>query len=132
MSPVLVDLSIRPAFHANVRAVLLVVSESAQFEVQVAERSLACDIPLAQAIELLGEAQAARRGVDSAACGLDGVVIELTIEADPDPASTVRFWSPRKRSQCAQLVRAFLSIAAQLPDGSQFEAAFNDVLSSFE
>ena len=57
MEPALVGLLVQPAFHTQVRIVLLVVSESAQLEVRVRGDSLSGNCPTSACVRQIGVRQ---------------------------------------------------------------------------
>jgi hypothetical protein len=131
MEPALVDLLVQPAFHTQVRIVLLVFSDSAQLEVRVREDSLSGNVPHVLATALLGEALSTIHKTEHRRPGLDGISIELIVKNDLGPSINLTSWSPDHGSQCAQLVRTLFEQALQLPRGNQFEKAFKDAQSYF-
>ena len=131
MEPGLVDLLVQPAFHTNVRIVLLVFSESAQLEVQVRGDSLSANIPHVLATALFREALSTIHKTAYRRPGLDGISIELRVKTDSGPSINLTSWSPGRGSQCAHLVRTLFEQALQLPRGNQFEKAFKDAQAYF-
>ena len=131
MERALVDLLVQPAFHNQVRIVLLVFSESAQLEVQVRGESLSANIPHVRATALMGEALSTTHKTVYRRPGLDGISIELIVKTDSGPSVNLTSWSPDRGSQCAHLIRALFDEALQLPRGNQFEKAFKDAQAYF-
>lgn len=134
MTATLVRLNLQPAFHASMNVTIVVgeSDEDAMLEIQSGSEVKTGSVPHLIANELVGIARGAVGGAGRFRSGLDGIVVEISIEIDGKLSMEGSFWSPRRGSSCAELVKAVsVAAASSLLLGAELEQSISAIQGYF-
>jgi hypothetical protein len=133
MTATLVRIYLQPAFHASLN-VIIVLDESdhdAMLEIQSGTEVKTGSIPRLIASEMVGIARSAVSGAERFRSGLDGIVVEISIEVDGTLSTEGRFWSPHRGSLCAELLGSVSIACASLLIGPELEQSISAIQGYF-
>jgi hypothetical protein len=134
MTVTLVRLNLHPAFQASMIVTILVgeSDEDAMLEIQSGSEVETGSVPHLIANELVGFARSAVGEAGRFRSGIDGIVVEISIEIDGKLSMEGRFCSPRRGSSCARLVKAVSVAAASLLLRARLEQSISGIQGYFQ